>query len=143
MSLKCHRSVLIGTRLPSLGAAFAGEAFWHEPGLADQEAAPDPHPSAMVQSESTCHSSFLRNPLHHFTVQLRALTFMRLEILTYALDTEDHGGEKGTGREMEEAADRVGAATEQCPAAAGALCSPDSCHFCNKQDKKVFGAGEC
>lgn len=80
-------------------------------------------------------------PLRHFTVQLRVLTFTRPEILTYALDAEDHGGERGTGKEMEVAA--VRAATEWCPGAAGALRSPDSCHFCNKQDKKVFGAGKC
>lgn len=41
------------------------------------------------------------------------------------------------------AAGRVRAATEQCPGDAGALPGPDSCLFCNKQDKKVFGAGEC
>ena len=51
--------------------------------------------------------------------------------------------ERGTGKEMEVAAGRLRAATEQCPGAAGSLCSPDSCNFCNKQDKKVFGAGEC
>lgn len=70
---------------------FAGKAFWHEPGLADEEAAPDPHPSAIVQSESTCHSSSLIGPLRHFTVQLRDITFTRPEILTCALDTEDRG----------------------------------------------------
>lgn len=62
--------------------------------------------------------------------------------MTYALDAEDPGGERGTGREMEVAVGRVRAATKQCPGAAGALHSPDSRHFCNKQDKKVFGAGE-
>lgn len=82
-------------------------------------------------------------PLRHFTVQLRVLTFTRLEILTYALDADDHGGERGTGREIEVAASRVRAATEQRPGAAGALRSPDSCHFCNKQDKKVFGDEDC
>lgn len=45
------------------------------------------------------------------------LTFMRLEILTYALD--DHEGEGGTAREVEVAVGRVRAATMQCPGAAG------------------------
>lgn len=99
--LKRYRSVLIGTRLLSLEAAFAGKAFWCEPGLAGQGAAPGPHWSAMVQSELASHNSFLLGPLNPFAVQLRVSTFMRLEILTFALDAEDHTGERGTVREME------------------------------------------